>query len=133
MSVTIPAHLIFYLDLGGLLRPVSSAPLLLGTTCFLSFAWAIRGHFAQHGRMPSGMRIVSVLSLVGLIWFLLDSIMNTSTGHSLETVPSVVASLLLIVSLLVFWWSIRVTRSRPLTMACAPDSPSFLQQQGPYR
>jgi protein-S-isoprenylcysteine O-methyltransferase Ste14 len=133
MSVTIPAHLIFYFDLGGLLRPVPGAPLLLGTTCFLSFAWAIRGHFAQQDRMPQGMRIVSILSLVGLLWFLLDSIANTSAGNSLKTVPSVVASVLFVLSLLIFWWSIRATRSRPLTLAFAPDIPGFLQHQGPYR
>ncbi len=51
-----------------------SATLLVGTLCFLSFTWAVPRHFVQHGRMPIGMRVLSLLTLLGFSWIVYSSL-----------------------------------------------------------
>lgn len=105
---------------------------LLAIACFGSFTWAVRGHFRPEGRMPPGMRLTSILSLVGFTWFGWDIGRNHLQGLGNPIWSDAMACILLINSLALFWWTIRTNARRPLTLAFSRDVPSFLQMKGPY-
>ena len=104
--------------------------LLMGASgiCFLSFTWALRGHFRYEGRMPAGMRALSGTSLLAFCLYLLQ------LGTAQPTpVRAGVAAGLFVVSLSLFWWSIASTRRRRLAIAHAETDPHFIETSGPYR
>ena len=102
--------------------------LLLAMACFSSFAWALKGHFVI-SRISVFMRLLAVLGLVATV-LLLFAIFD---GGSPGPIRAAVSSLLYVVSLVIFWWSIRATRSRRLSLAFSDDKPSHLLQSGPYQ
>ena len=111
--------------------------LLLGIVCCLSFIWAVRWHFVQHSGMRAGMRILSLFTLFGFSWFLYSSVRHLGgamrpvrNGSDLPTYLA--ATVLTIVSLCLFWWSVATTRVQPLTLAFALDAPAYVQVRGPY-
>lgn len=118
---------------GGIAHLFATLAVALSIICFVGFAWAIRGHFQQHEKMPLGMRVVSMLSLAGFGWFLIPQVRAVPMDNSQWLYPDVVSCVLFIVSLVVFWLSIGATRARPLTLAFAADVPTFLQHRGPYQ
>lgn len=105
----------------------------LSIACFAGFAWAIRGHFRQHDKMPAGMRLVSFLSLIGFGWFLIARVIAAPEQGDQWPYVDAASCLLFTVSLVIFWRSIAATRARPLTLAFAADVPTFLQHRGPYK
>jgi protein-S-isoprenylcysteine O-methyltransferase Ste14 len=97
----------------------------LGLACFISFSWAVRGHFRPTGAMPAGMKLIGALSLlgfVGLLWQLRDGA---------AAWPVVVS--LFGLSLWLFRSTVRTTRLHPPTLAFDTDAPHRLFCQGPYR
>lgn len=106
---------------------VNLALLLTGSLCFVAFSWGVKGHFRAAGAMPAGMRVISVLSLAGFLWFCA----RLAIGEPPRDWP--LAALLFCLSLAVFVWAIQATRSTPPTLAFAADRPSFLMRHGPYR
>ena len=100
---------------------------VLSLACFGSFAWAVKGHFRSRGPVPTGMRLISVASLASMGWFLERLLVD---GPALYW-P--IAAAMLTVALILFWWAIRTTKLRRLTLAFDDDLPSFLHSQGPYR
>jgi protein-S-isoprenylcysteine O-methyltransferase Ste14 len=116
----------------GVWQLVLLVAVLLAAACFAGFAWAIRGHFRQHGRMPGGMRIVSLLSALGFVWFLVDGFVDPRPPAHGGDIAVVLAVILFVFALFIFWWSIKITRTQPLTLAFAADVPRFLQHRGPY-
>ena len=118
---------------GGAFQVFEILAVALSAVCFVGFAWAIRGHFQHHEKMPVGMRVVSLLSLAGFGWFLIART-RAIPMHSTHWLYMDAAScVLFVVSLVVFWLSIGATRARPLTLAFAADVPTFLQRRGPYK
>lgn len=86
--------------------------------------------------MPSGMRLLSVATLLGFGWFLWVSVQNlrNSGVHDLVDLLTLqgMASLIFATSLVLFWWTVSTTRRRPLTLAFTSDVPVHLQTTGPY-
>ncbi len=100
--------------------------LLAGTGCFGSFAWATKFHFHKARQVPPGMQAVSVASLLAFAWFLYG-VSARPGGYRLVPLA------LCLLSLLLFWWCILHTRRKRFTLAFSPDTPVFLDTQGPYR
>lgn len=96
--------------------------------CFFSFAWAIKRHFVS-SRMSIFMHLTALLGLLstGLQIFAIFKV------RSIEPIQLLISSLLYGVSLLTFWWTVSVTRSRRLSVAFSKDAPRYLLQDGPYR
>ena len=106
--------------------------LLLAMACFASFVWAVSGHFRRDGRMPVGMRLTSIASLLGFLWWLYANLMDVVHPARPASAGLAAGGLLLVLSFTLFWWSVRVTRRRPLTLAFTADAPIFLHSSGPY-
>ncbi len=100
---------------------------LMSLACFGSFAWAVKGHFRARGRVPAGMRAISVASLAAMAWFL----ERLAVGGVAP--PWMAAAAMIAVASMLFWWAVGTTRPRRLTLAFDDDQPSFLHLQGPYR
>ena len=100
---------------------------LMSLVCFGSFAWAVKGHFRSQGAVPPGMQAVSVASVAAMAWLLERLLVS-------DVVPYwPVASMTVAVAFVLFWWSVKTTRSLRLTLAFDDDVPSFLHRRGPYR
>jgi protein-S-isoprenylcysteine O-methyltransferase Ste14 len=99
----------------------------LGLACFASFSWGVKGHFRSTGKMPTGMKLVSLLSLLGFLSFTGRLITSGASGSAILALSFFVASLAL------FAWTIRATRQTPPTLAFDTDKPAFLLLHGPYQ
>ena len=95
--------------------------------------WAVKGHFRSEGKIPLGMRLISVLSMVGFAWFTWDFTCAVYAERQASTWANAAAWVLFLVDFTLFWWTVRVNAAHPLTLAFSIDQPSFLQQAGPYR
>ena len=102
--------------------------LSLLTTCFASFAWALKRHFVSR-RMSPLMRMTAGLGLLSLGLHIL-AIFEMQTFSRIRLSLSLV---LYVISLGLFWWTINVTRPRRLSVAFSSDGPHSLLQIGPYR
>ncbi len=100
--------------------------LLASAACFLSFGWALNGHFRTDGGMSLGMRLLSVFSALTYTGFIALLCASHPRAHSM------VAVLFFLSSILLFWWTIASTRSRRLSLAHSDAGPHCLLDQGPY-
>ncbi len=100
---------------------------VLCVACFGSFAWAVKGHFRSRGSAPTGMRVISVASLASMAWFLERLLVDDLASYW------VIAAAMVVVAFGLFWWTVRTTELRRLTLAFDDDQPTFLNRQGPYR
>ncbi len=98
-----------------------------GFTCFASFSWGVKGHFRSTGKMHPGMKLVSLLSLIGFLSFA-GRLATTDVSTS-----AVFALWLFVASLALFNWTINATRRTPPTLAFDTDKPAFLLLHGPYQ
>ena len=113
-----------------------STVLLIETLCFLSFISGVRWHFVQHGKVPAGMRVLSLLTLLGFSWIVYSHLeaTETPTGHGTpaDEAAQLTAFLMSVASLFLFWWTVAATRSRPPTLAFTSDIPVHIHTEGPY-
>jgi protein-S-isoprenylcysteine O-methyltransferase Ste14 len=98
-----------------------------GLICFGAFVWGVKGHFRSSGKLPPGMRLVSLVSFAGFMWFTLRLVVGYPLGHWKA------ALVLFAVSLLLFFWAIFASRRTPPTVAFETDQPVFLLRHGPYQ
>ncbi len=104
----------------------SQLDLLVSSAAFASFAWALRGHF-DRGPMPLGMLALSLASLASFTTFATLLLASTpSAAHLVE------AATLFGLSFALFWWTVRTTRRRRLSLAHSHADPAFLHVTGPY-
>ena len=102
--------------------------LLLLVACLSSFAWALRRHFVCQ-QLSLFMRLTAVAGLiVGIL-----QMMAMSLATSVRTMQFAFGVTLYAVSFAIFWWTIRVTRGRRLSVAFSTDQPRHLLKTGPYR
>ncbi len=99
--------------------------------CFAGFSWGVKGHFRSTGKMPPGMRLISLLSLAGFSLFTARLVMQPQ--GAVPASQTIAALLLFTASLALFGWTIRATRQTPPTLAFDTDQPDFLLKHGPYR
>ena len=102
--------------------------LVLSIAAFGSFSWALGGHFRTSGRPPTGMILLSAASLLSFATYIL-----LLCSRQPATTLLVVQSLLVAISLAVFWWAIAATRASRFSVAHSLEMPGFLFQGGPYR
>ncbi len=101
--------------------------LLMGLLCFIAFSWGVRGHFRSTGRLAPGMKLISALSLIGFLWFVLRLLRQ---GDSLAW-P--LAMLCFIAGFALFFWAVRTTRRARPALAYDEAKPDALFRDGPYR
>lgn len=102
-------------------------------TAYVSGVWGIYGHFTIKDKVESAMKFTSALSLAGLIWFLFERWQHEALIRSSVPASDIIALALLAVFMLLFWWTVAVTRSRRLTLAFSKDQPKFIYTTGPYK
>jgi protein-S-isoprenylcysteine O-methyltransferase Ste14 len=104
-------------------------PLLLslsGIAGFGFFAWGVRGHFVGD-RTPAAMRIILVLSLVGIAVFLF-AVWETSVSDWRRAA----GFCLHLLAMVLFGWAVLATRQNRPAMAFAEDPPARVFRSGPY-
>ena len=102
---------------------------ILLLSSFGSFTWGVRKFFVKPEKLTLGVRLTlgagtlfSVLHLLTILFW-----------STLLPVPVLIAALLYIASLAIFWWAIRANHVKPLA-ACFSDAEAVhLVQHGPYR
>jgi len=103
------------------------AQLAAGCVCFAAFTWGVRSHFRPTGRIPPGTVLISVLTVIGFLWYA----WRLLTGGLALLWPLAMA--LCVLSIALFAWTVSATRKTPPTMAFDTDEPSFLLNHGPYQ
>lgn len=98
-----------------------------------SGAWGIYGHFAIKDKVEPAMKLTSALSLVGLLWFLFERWRHGALTASPAPARDGVSLAILAGFMMLFWWTVSVTRARRLTLAFSKDQPEFIYTTGPYR
>jgi protein-S-isoprenylcysteine O-methyltransferase Ste14 len=106
--------------------------LLTAISYFVSLSWGVRGHFRLAGRMELGMRLTTILTLAAFAWFLFDRFEAARGRGTIPAAADIAGTILTIANLVLFWWAVRVTRTRRLTLAFSTDEPDFLNTAGPY-
>ncbi len=95
---------------------------------YVSFIWAIRFHFERPGHLHKGMRLIAWAGSICMLAHL----------TALAFAPAVDAGMgwagvaFLAGSLGLFWWSVRINRKAPLTIAFSKNHPTHLVEAGPY-
>ena len=109
-----------------------SAATFLAVLNFASLSWGVKGHFTASGGVAPGMRLLTMLSIASFAWFLWARLTWAASGHAANRVADLAGLVLLSLELALFWWAVRSTRVRRLTLAFSADRPAFLHQSGPY-
>jgi protein-S-isoprenylcysteine O-methyltransferase Ste14 len=99
---------------------------------YFSGVWGIYGHFLTVGKIEPGMKLVSLLSIFGMIWFLATRWAAGTLSQSADPGRDLVALALLAIFTILFWWAIRTTRQKRLSLAFSKDEPEFIHTTGPY-
>jgi protein-S-isoprenylcysteine O-methyltransferase Ste14 len=103
-------------------------PISLSLVAFGSFSWALRGHFKVSGRMPTGMRLLSLFSLlsyisyVGLVFW---------RGYEVQ-ISTIVGLAGITASIILFWWAVITTRQHRPSLAYTDADPDIIYVNGPY-
>jgi protein-S-isoprenylcysteine O-methyltransferase Ste14 len=100
--------------------------------CYGAGVWGLYGHFVTQDRIEPGMKLTSLLSLVGMVWFLAARWRRDALMGSIGTGRDTAALCLLAVFAALFWWAVATTRRRRLTLAFSKDQPAFIHTAGPY-
>ena len=103
-------------------------PIFLSLVAFCSFGWALRGHFVTTGRIPTGMRLLSIANLSSYIMYV-GLLSWRGCGAAVWTALGLVGFSF---SILLFWWAVATTRSHRLQLAYTDADPDTVNTQGPY-
>ena len=101
----------------------------------LSYAtgvWGIYGHFLTKDRVEPGMKLTSLLSLIGIGWFLVERWQKHALTGTIGRTSDEAALGVLAIFTALFWWAVKTTRQRRLTLAFSKDQPAFIHMSGPY-
>jgi len=108
---------------------VSATLVGLLLACLLSFGWGMQKFFARPAGSTRGMKIISIFGAGFAVMHLAAILLNPAASSA----QAILAAAFYLCALGLFWWSIRVNSSKPLSAAFSPDSPEHLVKQGPYR
>ena len=101
--------------------------LTAGLLCYLTTAVIVRRHFSS-ATTPHEVRFGIIASYVGLAAFIY---LMLREKHAISALVAALA--IFAVSLVLFLWAVKTTRSARLRLAFDPGSPGFVVQSGPYR
>ena len=106
---------------------VKSLLIAAASVCFGCFVWGTVKHFVWEGRGARGAWVVSMLSWVAFLAFIVE-ILNRGPTRWWPY-----GLLMLVFAVLLWAWTLRVTRRTPPTLAFTGDRPTVLFKEGPYR
>ncbi|AOX01190.1 hypothetical protein BJP34_18650 [Moorena producens PAL-8-15-08-1] len=108
---------------------LKSCALLLFTTCLISFSWAGVALFTRPNGTPNGLRILFFL------WTLLIVIQVSTIVLTEETnlILGLMGLSIYIISLVLFWWAVKTTKEKPLSLCYSDDLPNHIITTGPYK
>lgn len=101
---------------------------LLLLACLSSFVWGMRRFFVQPAGSTTGMRITR---FCGLFFGVLHFALIASQGV-IQPLLALLATILYVASLFLFWWSVYTNRAKPLSALFSPDLPMHFVSRGPY-
>jgi hypothetical protein len=97
-------------------------PISLSLIAFGSFGWGLRGHFVTTGRIPHGMRLLSIASLASYLTFV-----GLLFWHGCEAaVWTTLGSVGIASSIALFWWTVTKTRLHRLRLAYTDADPDTI-------
>ncbi|PPC88317.1 MAG: hypothetical protein CTY31_03845 [Hyphomicrobium sp.] len=102
--------------------------LTLNVAFFLAMVWSSYRHFQRVGREPLGASLLSMATVCG-------TVMDTWLALSLPTAPSwalLIAILLSVTALMVFFAAIRETRAAAFSLAFSDTTPGAVVSSGVY-
>ena len=111
------------------LGPITVAAVL---AAYVSGVWGIYRHFLVKDKVQPEMKLTSALSLLGLVWFLVERWLHGAMTASVSPASDCTTIALLAGFMVLFWWTVAYTRSRRLTLAFSTDQPEFIYTTGPY-
>jgi len=97
-------------------------------SCYASFLWAVVKFFARADKVGGGMRAISAVGALNMI--VSAGLLFRLSEEQVEW--QAVATVCFVLSLGVFWWTVRTNWKRPLTLAYTPDAPEHFVSSGPY-
>ncbi len=112
--------------------PFSLYQLLLASLlfiCLASFSWAMRSFFVRQGTVTIGLKLTV---LAGMVFAILHFVVIL-TSRNIATPLVVIAAVLYLLSLAMFWWAITANRVKPLSACFSTNESLHLVQHGPYR
>ena len=101
--------------------------LIVGLFCYVTMGAVVRSHFSS-ATVPREVRLTIILSYLGIMAFVYLMLRDR---HALT--PLTAALTIFLVSLALFLWAVRATRSERLRLAFDPEQPRFLTRAGPYK
>jgi protein-S-isoprenylcysteine O-methyltransferase Ste14 len=101
--------------------------LIVGLLCYVTTGVVVRTHFSS-ATMPRKVRLAIVVSYLGIMAFVYLMLRDQ---HAFA--PLVAALMIFAVSLALFLWAVRTTRSNRMKLAFDPEPPHFVTRAGPYR
>jgi protein-S-isoprenylcysteine O-methyltransferase Ste14 len=103
-------------------------PIALSLVAFGSFSWALRWHFETGGRIPIGMRLLSLFSLLSYATYV-----AFLCGRGCEvTVWTTLGLVGFALSIPLFWWTVMATKRHRLCVAYTDAEPHVICTGGPY-
>jgi protein-S-isoprenylcysteine O-methyltransferase Ste14 len=105
---------------------ITCAMLLLA--CLSSFVWGMRRFFIQPAGPTTGMQITKIC---GLFFSVLHFVLIVSESV-IRPAQALLATMLYVASLVLFWWAVSTNRGKPLSAVFSPDLPMHFVSHGPY-
>lgn len=103
--------------------------LILLTICCASFCWAPLVLFAKPEGIPNSFRIMFFVDTVIMI---IQAITIIITEKS-NLIIGLIGLSIYIISLILFWWAVKTTQDRPLSICYSHDLPKYIITTGPYK
>src|SRR4030095_7451150 len=108
---------------------------MLLLACLSSFVWGMRRFFIQPAGSNTGMQVTK---MCGLFFSVLHFALIVRQGGIppaegfVATILYVLATMLYVASLFLFWWAVHTNRRKPLSAVFSPDLPMHFVRHGPY-
>lgn len=108
---------------------LKSCALILFTTCLISFSWAGLALFTRPNGIPNGVRLL-VFFWIPLVVLHVSMIVLTEESN---LILGLMGLSIYIISLVLFWWAVKTTKEKPLSVCYSDDLPNHIMTTGPYK
>ncbi|NEO89535.1 MAG: isoprenylcysteine carboxylmethyltransferase family protein [Moorea sp. SIO3G5] len=114
---------------GNIMLILKSSALILLITCCASFYWAPFGVFTRPEGMTNGLRILLFLGTALMLIHVSAIVLTEETNLIL----GFMGLSIYISSLVLFWWAVKTTKDKPLSLCYSHDLPNHIVTTGPYK